>query len=760
MVRLISNKSLVFWCGALVALSASLGIVFVHLNDQMAWSQYFRNVKASIGECSYEVTAWNGSYDETLQNANPTQPIELPLRGNPNAPSVNVGSVLILKCLVDLTSHNKVSFSWVSLGRVFGESVVYWNNRQITNTMSGDRLEFPTPPESRGRADNVVFIIAQGDSTGAVGPWTLTPPYVTDSLTTENQIRRYHGSLYSEQPVFLIGLLLVTILFFIIIWLGRMRFWDIAWVSLFLGAAGVQSGTKYANLFLPTFSEDLSKISGCAFFIQIIALINYLFSLTRERSTGKNLATVSVLIIPIVVLVYLLVPPSVFFAWRMQVQLPLKVGGVSLLFLCCAMVYLFSRSHVVPRRKRIRNASILSGWIGAVFLTTSVFDERYGIQFIPSTQLLVIMTVFVSMTLELVNRFRSFYALKAEQFSQRFVYENASGTLSKHAFLRHDLLKPICKIEQFLQAKEGGAQQDQNSAIKELAYLKTIVQNIGIFGAGADSNRPFRDVIDEAYFVAAARRIDIRCTFKASVSPQDFRMSVGSERLLSRVFVNLFDNAFDAVSDDFSLTVVAEYDQSKDGLRISIENTGSTLAASVAKNLFTAGVSSKQSSNGNQGLGLAFCRSTIENQFNGVILCDSKPESVAFNIDLPNIRRGNSDFVEAAKRLAVVDDDSAVLMEWSWMHGDAVSVFQSPQDFLLWWSILTDDDRMRTVVVTDLIMNNNRTAGIELARTIKNGSKETRVLLSSNLRLPQDSMGIFDGVIAKEPVEMDQLTGK
>ena len=101
---------------------------------------------------------------------------------------------------------------------------------------------------------------------------------------------------------------------------------------------------------------------------------------------------------------------------------------------------------------------------------------------------------------------------------------------------------------------------------------------------------------------------------------------------LQQVFINIIDNAIDAVGRDGVITLRSE--ARGKGVRLSISDTGPGIAPENLKRIFDPFFTTKAVGEGT-GLGLAICFSILE-KLGGRIEVESAPgKGTTFRIDLP-----------------------------------------------------------------------------------------------------------------------------
>jgi signal transduction histidine kinase len=109
---------------------------------------------------------------------------------------------------------------------------------------------------------------------------------------------------------------------------------------------------------------------------------------------------------------------------------------------------------------------------------------------------------------------------------------------------------------------------------------------------------------------------------------------LGREPLV-QVVLNLVLNAADAVGSGGHVKVTAE--PSPRGVRLSVEDDGPGVAASVRDKLFEPFVTTKEVGKGT-GLGLAVCRGLVEGAGGTITLDDSVQKGARFVVELPRAK--------------------------------------------------------------------------------------------------------------------------
>ncbi len=118
----------------------------------------------------------------------------------------------------------------------------------------------------------------------------------------------------------------------------------------------------------------------------------------------------------------------------------------------------------------------------------------------------------------------------------------------------------------------------------------------------------------------------------------------GNRSKLEQVLVSIINNAYQAMSDAGTLTVLAESDDETKSIRIKISDTGQGIQEADLKNIFQPFFTTKAPGEGT-GLGLAVS-STLIKEHNGEIDVESKVgEGTIFTITLPACEESINDMV-------------------------------------------------------------------------------------------------------------------
>ena len=209
--------------------------------------------------------------------------------------------------------------------------------------------------------------------------------------------------------------------------------------------------------------------------------------------------------------------------------------------------------------------------------------------------------------------------------------------------LAHEIKNPLTPIR--LSAERIARRQREGSPdlartvdeatgaiVREVDALKRLVDEFSLFARLPAAQRVPCDpnpVIEQA--VALFDGLHPRLRFERSLSANGGPVSLDPEQM-KRVFINLFDNAIEAMNGQGTITVRTR--RSADGRRLQVEvgDDGPGVPAADRARLFVPYFSTKSKGT---GLGLAIVQRIVADHEGTVRVEDNKPQGSLFIIDLP-----------------------------------------------------------------------------------------------------------------------------
>jgi signal transduction histidine kinase/ActR/RegA family two-component response regulator len=248
-------------------------------------------------------------------------------------------------------------------------------------------------------------------------------------------------------------------------------------------------------------------------------------------------------------------------------------------------------------------------------------------------------------------------------------------------------------------------------------------------------------------------------TYDVKLTLGSFSAVKGDPAGLREVFLNIINNAFDAMPKGGVLTVQTSYEKNK--IFIFISDSGNGVSDEMKEKIFEPFFTTK-GEEGN-GLGLSIAAEIVSNH-QGKIYVDSISEKGSiFMVELPAANKKPSDVSQSSEssddfmvKVLLVDDENIVgetLAEMLRGEGCEVVTVNNPNDAVMTF-VKSDCD----VVLTDLSMPGLN--GIELAQRIKSVKKSVPIILITGWnqqaqQVPQNN-NIIDGIIEK-PFNIKQI---
>ena len=324
-----------------------------------------------------------------------------------------------------------------------------------------------------------------------------------------------------------------------------------------------------------------------------------------------------------------------------------------------------NRVDVFADVERLRETLLIAGAIvaGIVLVFAGAFSSRLSE---PLRRLLVQTERFArgDYDARVVVKSRDEIALLADAFNRlggelqesnrRLVEAEKSAAWKEMARqVAHEIKNPLTPIMLSAQQIER-AHQDRHplfdeilvesvrSIVEQCASLKRIAQNFASYAAFPQSRkepRPFSKLVADAVRLYAPDRVDGPRTVLLLPCPPDVAVLVDEDEL-RRVFLNLFNNALEAMGGAGTLTIEAVLEGEGEAARavVRVTDTGRGISEDDRAHLFEPYFSTRS---GGTGLGLAICRKIVQDH-RGEITVKSEPgRGATFTISLP-VHRGEA----------------------------------------------------------------------------------------------------------------------
>lgn len=349
-----------------------------------------------------------------------------------------------------------------------------------------------------------------------------------------------------------------------------------------------------------------------------------------------------------------------------------------------------------------------------IFLRNRVINERKGVE----KNLIVNELVSLSFTFDLFLRYTEYLQKEMNRNSQLIAVGNIAHLIA------HDIKKPFTKLEFFIQEIKKISNNENNESIKKLLayfepHIKSSVDYIdhmlkeimeaGINELNISENVKLENIINKSIKNLIIVQEDTNIDLLFNIN-NNFYLKVDENRIV-RVFVNILNNAIEAMNFKGKIWINSNLIKSKDILyaEICIGNSNSYIPVDKIHRLFDPFYTIHKT-NGT-GLGLAIAQKIV-NLHGGVIRCQSQIEKgvefiftlpiskIKYNVnfsELPNnIKRQklildyDEELTSESKNfftetLAVIDDDPLICKSWKRNVNDInVITFLSPDDFLLY----------------------------------------------------------------------------
>ena len=225
--------------------------------------------------------------------------------------------------------------------------------------------------------------------------------------------------------------------------------------------------------------------------------------------------------------------------------------------------------------------------------------------------------------------------------------EKLASTAELAAGVAHEINNPLGIVQNYVELLKL-RNLDADSRVKlekienEVNRIERIVGSLLSFSKFSDLSFhevDVAEVLDEVILLLAHRFAEKGITVDRKKAP-DSALVLGDENKLKQLFLNLFANSIEAVTDGGAIKVDLAVEEARGTVEFTITDNGCGIPAEIAGRIYDPFFSTKKSKK-NAGLGLSICQRIVE-LHNGMITCTSLPgRSTSFLLRFPRIVSGS-----------------------------------------------------------------------------------------------------------------------
>ncbi|MEW6410672.1 MAG: ATP-binding protein [Nitrospirota bacterium] len=209
--------------------------------------------------------------------------------------------------------------------------------------------------------------------------------------------------------------------------------------------------------------------------------------------------------------------------------------------------------------------------------------------------------------------------------------------------IAHEVKNPLTPIQlsaQRLKKKYAEGSPDYQAVleectstiIKEVYGIKSLIDEFSRFARMPEAKlvpQHINEVIEDVVALYRSAHKYVNIIVEAVNSPPMIKMDKDQ---IKRVFLNLFENAIEAMNNRGNIWVTTTYDPEMTKVRIDIADDGSGIPSEDKDKLFLPYFSKKK---GGTGLGLAIVDKIITDHGGNIRISDREPKGTVFTIELP-----------------------------------------------------------------------------------------------------------------------------
>ncbi|TNF56599.1 PAS domain-containing protein, partial [bacterium] len=201
------------------------------------------------------------------------------------------------------------------------------------------------------------------------------------------------------------------------------------------------------------------------------------------------------------------------------------------------------------------------------------------------------------------------------------------------AGIAHELRNPMSVVAGYTKLLSKKVEDQDKTTVSailtEIENMDRIISELLAFAKPTDVNKvpvDLRKIMEDAVVTAADKNSHVRVSLQGTI-PEPL---LADEVLLRQAFTNLFRNAYEAMSDEGTLTI--DLQMSKDRAEIEIKDTGDGIPDESKQKIFLPFYTSKEKG---IGLGLAIVQKVIISHGGSIDVESREGEGTTFRITLP-----------------------------------------------------------------------------------------------------------------------------
>jgi hypothetical protein len=225
----------------LFAILSLLSVIYVigsmtyqHIQQTFFWNDIYSQGVIFGEDCEYgiEPSTEGNTFEKVNQQDFSWVQLKMPYRDAAfeDRPSVPVGGYLVTRCEIPIPPDDPARFGWAYLGRSYGTSAIYLNQRNILEQADNGRVDIPISPKEKEGALELKIISKRDNDGVAPGLSSLAPLVYSSERKVFEDIRRNFGFFRVEAPTFRIAAVSAMLLVFGTAWLLGIRYPDVIWM--------------------------------------------------------------------------------------------------------------------------------------------------------------------------------------------------------------------------------------------------------------------------------------------------------------------------------------------------------------------------------------------------------------------------------------------------------------------------------------------------------------------------------------------------